>query len=778
MLFLKTLIYFYFSQVLGEGDSRHITLTHATQLRRFANDVFKILRNQPTRSICLSRLPQAFLSTHHHIFEVTDYGVCDLEDLVDGLRHNSFIVVTKNRDDSDDYLLSLQKRRQTNVEFEKTCIFAGEVVELLRNAPQYSIPFRKFVRSYHYHFGYQCKLSDYGYLRLAELLEALSGVVEMDNSNEENRKIFLSRKVALRIFSEQIQEIIKMQTGKAGTMVKVDTLMEMHKNKFGYQMKGSSLGYETVIDALKFVPFVELSSYDNELWLVSHMENLKFRQRAVLACLAIVDIGVKVPLSKFHAAFSEKFKFSIHEKSLHAMKHAVEIEMVNGLKMISLSHTSKFLMHISNLLEQRKKMSVQEIKSTLKLNLTACFNFGYANLSSLLQAYPDIFIGTKMGANLYERSEMELTPECLFNPLNVQKLLMNGQMQQADAKPEMYRPQNTASFNYRLSKHIPDTIAAGRKLLYGDKYNVSSTVQNSKPPSPKASPFSYRKSSHGYIPSTIAAGRRLLYGDKYDVQKSRPLSPDAMPFIYRRPSNGCLPIHVQYDAVGRPLPYDKYEFSKQPLSPDAMPFVYRKNTAVGNIPENIAAERNLLYADKYEPSTSSMQKSRPLSPDALPFIFPNNTAYENVDLTMPTDTLYQRYNNQPSVNQVLKGNQSFYESNLRYQQQQNQLPEIKRDYWNSSTNNSSGFSSTNSSLSSSNEAGYGQQSFGNSMNNPFACARTSDPAPKSETQSSSKPMSIWFDPIWKQEGDMFAGNCPPIPLGDGIGSVADSVSIN
>lgn len=120
--------------------------------------------------------------------------MCDVEDLLDGLRSNNFILVSKKRDETDDVCMYIQKRRQSNAELEKTSVFAVEVVELLRNSQQYSLPFCKFVRSYHYYFGYQCKLSDYGFMRLAELLEALSGTVEMDQNNEENRKIFLSRK--------------------------------------------------------------------------------------------------------------------------------------------------------------------------------------------------------------------------------------------------------------------------------------------------------------------------------------------------------------------------------------------------------------------------------------------------------------------------------------------------------------------------------------------------------------------------------------------------------
>lgn len=418
------------------------------------------------------------MSTHNRVFDVTDYGVCDIQDLLDGLRNNNFILVTKIREQNEDYMLSLQKRRQTNNEMEKTCIFSGEVVELLRNAPQFSIPFRKFVRSYHYYFGYQCKLSDYGFLRLAELLEALSGVVEMDQSNEENRRIYLSRKVALRLFSEQIQDIIKSMAGTTELMIKVDELMEMHKKKYGYQMQGSSLGYDTVIDALKFVPFVELHSYENELWLVSHLDNEKFRQRAMLACIAIVDIGVKVPLSKFYTVFNEKFKFTIHEKTLHAMKHAVDIEMVNGVKMISITPMMKFIMHITNILEQRKIINLQEIKSMLKLNLSTCFNFGYPNLSSLFQAFPDIFNGTKIGTSLHERSDIELVAECPLCPLGLQTLLSSKQIQLPDEKPEIYRTIDPIGYNpnrhLQKSSNVCINIngTSGSKVNNGDLRNL------------------------------------------------------------------------------------------------------------------------------------------------------------------------------------------------------------------------------------------------------------------------------------------------------------------
>lgn len=443
-------------QILGDGESRQITLTHRTQVRRFTTDLFKILRSQPNKSIMLSKLSQAYLTTLNRVFDVTDYGVCEMEDLLDGLRNNNFIVVTKKRDENDDVCLFIQKRRQTATEVEKSCIFAGEVVELLRNAPQYSIVFRKFVRSYHYYFGYQCRLSDYGFLRLADLFESLSGIVEMDSNNEDNRKIYFSRKVALRIFSEQIQEIIKTFTGNAKTMIKVEDLMKIHKNKYGYQMQGSSLGYDSVIDALKFVPFVELNSFDNELWIMSHLESELFRQRALLACLAIMDIGSshKVPLVKFNAVFVDKFKFSLSEKVLYTMKHAVEVEMVNGVKMISITPMMKFLVHVAGALEHRKSANIHELKTTLKINVSSCFNYGYPNLSSLFQAFPDMFVPSKAGTNIHERSDIELNRESALSAPGLKNILALKLISAPDTTSNNF----TNDFSHELKQSLSQSL--------------------------------------------------------------------------------------------------------------------------------------------------------------------------------------------------------------------------------------------------------------------------------------------------------------------------------
>lgn len=163
-------------QIMGDGENRQITLTHKCQVRRFTSDIMRVLRSQISKSVMLSHLPILFATVQMKKFDITDYGVCDLEDIIGELITGNVIEHTVN---TDDVIISIPKRKRTRNEIQKTSVFAGEVVDMFRNASQFVIPFEKFACTYHYHFGYQCRLSDYGYLKLADLMEAITGVVEV-----------------------------------------------------------------------------------------------------------------------------------------------------------------------------------------------------------------------------------------------------------------------------------------------------------------------------------------------------------------------------------------------------------------------------------------------------------------------------------------------------------------------------------------------------------------------------------------------------------------------
>ena len=64
-------------------------------------------------------------------------------------------------------------------EAERIKQFSLEVVDLLKHSHQCKMQFSKFIPSYHHHFGHQCRVSDYGYSKLLDLLEALHDILEV-----------------------------------------------------------------------------------------------------------------------------------------------------------------------------------------------------------------------------------------------------------------------------------------------------------------------------------------------------------------------------------------------------------------------------------------------------------------------------------------------------------------------------------------------------------------------------------------------------------------------
>ncbi|KAH8361199.1 hypothetical protein KR200_006410, partial [Drosophila serrata] len=435
-------------QIMGDGEYRQITLTHRTQIRRFTSDLFRVLRASGNNSLLLSQLPVIFSQTQSRNFDVTDYGVCDIVDILDSLV-NSNIIVLSPVHNGKDKLISMPKRKQTSSELEKTFVFAGEMVELFQNALQYTILFQKFVRSYHYHFGYQCRLSDYGFLKLADLLDAITGLIDMETTNDEDKKIVLSPTIARRVFAEQCETLIRNSTGNTTNCMKLDQVLKLHKKKFGYQIQPQTLGVSSnMIKAVEMLPYVEVKQKDHDTWLICHNNNLDFRLICYRVCKLLLKnenaeqstalvvmsgsirpCSVKTLLSDFNA----KHKVQLTESALLAMRHLIEIynDPDTEIQSVRLTNFMKFLMNIVRLLEQRPNMYVYEIRSALECGLTTTFEFGFPNLYSIIAAYDDIF--TINNGPTQERSDVTLNNNCELRQSNHPNLF--GSEKMTYAKP-------------------------------------------------------------------------------------------------------------------------------------------------------------------------------------------------------------------------------------------------------------------------------------------------------------------------------------------------------
>lgn len=87
----------------------------------------------------------------------------------------------------------------------------------------------------------------------------------METTTDEHRKIVLAPKVAQRIFSEQLYELAcqnyNSTQNKSKTKrikIKFDDILEMHKNKYGYQIQWSNLGFVEMSDVINNLPYIEV----------------------------------------------------------------------------------------------------------------------------------------------------------------------------------------------------------------------------------------------------------------------------------------------------------------------------------------------------------------------------------------------------------------------------------------------------------------------------------------------------------------------------------------
>lgn len=161
--------------MIGEGNKRFITLSHTAQIRRFTSDLLRVLKSQASKQVLLSDFPAAYERVLSRPFDPVDYGLCEVEDLLEEVSENTVVVQMV----VDDVLLAIPKKEQNAEEVLKTKQFALDVIDLLKHAPQYGILFNKFVPAYHHHFGHQCRVSDYGFTKLIELFEAIPDIVKV-----------------------------------------------------------------------------------------------------------------------------------------------------------------------------------------------------------------------------------------------------------------------------------------------------------------------------------------------------------------------------------------------------------------------------------------------------------------------------------------------------------------------------------------------------------------------------------------------------------------------
>lgn len=81
--------------------------------------------------------------------------------------------------------------------------------------------------------------------------------------------------------------------------------------------------------------------------------------------------------------------------------------------MVSLTPVTKFIINLIKIFERKSVINISDLKSMMNITISTCFEFGYPNVSSLIQANPDIFKVSNTSI-ITERSDVELNPTCIL----------------------------------------------------------------------------------------------------------------------------------------------------------------------------------------------------------------------------------------------------------------------------------------------------------------------------------------------------------------------------
>ncbi|KAK9739278.1 MARF1 LOTUS domain [Popillia japonica] len=240
-------------QIIAYGTRRVITLTHSTQLRRFTADLLRVLKGQVSRQLTAIEFPVAYERIVGKPFNAIDYGLCSLSDLLEEVPDNAVVIVKRG----ETLEIAIPKREQTGEEIARTKQFAEEVVELLGHSPECSMLFNKFVPAYHHHFGYQCKVSDYGFTKLIELFEAIPDTVCIEEMVDGERTVHLTLSKALKVLGEQIANLIKHSKLAS---ISLESLPSNYLREYGYPLKPESYECVDYYDLIaKLTEYVQLT---------------------------------------------------------------------------------------------------------------------------------------------------------------------------------------------------------------------------------------------------------------------------------------------------------------------------------------------------------------------------------------------------------------------------------------------------------------------------------------------------------------------------------------
>ncbi|GFT55983.1 meiosis regulator and mRNA stability factor 1 [Nephila pilipes] len=396
-------------QVLGEGQNRQVTLTHRTQVKRFAAELLRILKSRASKQLTVSEFSHAYEQVIEKPFEITSYGVCEIQDMLDEVPENIivrlpftsgkvmfpnsasiFLITEQICNSGSETVIGIPKREQTTEEMERTKQFAAEVVELMKHTPHCTMAFNKFIPAYHHHFGKQCRVADYGFTKLVELFEAIPNVLEVTGTGED-KILKLVEKEQHKILTERLIAILKMQPNE---VIDISQISAAYSLMYGHALRPMDFGFSDLHELLE--------NMDSSLRIVvgfgrtyvTLVDQEVVHQISINVCRLLMESpDCKMSMGDickiYQSRFGQKINLSLHIQ-----------DMVNLIKVendfVQLTPLQMFARDVILLLQEHGgQISFSTFSSLFqqKFGESICTShYQFPNLYALLESLSDYFI--------------------------------------------------------------------------------------------------------------------------------------------------------------------------------------------------------------------------------------------------------------------------------------------------------------------------------------------------------------------------------------------------
>jgi meiosis arrest female protein 1 len=230
------------------GDQKSLTLTHREQVRRFVSDLVRVLRAQSDhKKLLVEEIGPAFESFFKKPFSLAEYGVCFMDDLLADVWEGSVLLLPGPSGDSF-VSVEIPHREQTLLEKSRTKTFVREVVELLKTMPSMRIPFSKFIPTYHHMFGRQCRLSDYGFHKLADLFDSMTPLtIEIKKRGQDDEDLIcLSPRIRAKVLWERLTCIMRSKRNCS-----LSRIFDVYRERYGHSLTADDFASKRLTQLLQ-----------------------------------------------------------------------------------------------------------------------------------------------------------------------------------------------------------------------------------------------------------------------------------------------------------------------------------------------------------------------------------------------------------------------------------------------------------------------------------------------------------------------------------------------